>query len=58
MFTEKEKSTAAKYRCWVSDNDRIISFSYIEGYELIEFKKYSDFQNYYYQKTYWGYRVQ
>ncbi len=55
---ERDKNSDKKYRCWISDEEKILSFSFEEGYELIEFDSYWDFQNYCYQKTYWGYRVQ
>lgn len=44
--------------CWISEKDRILSFSYIEGYERKEFDTYKAFQEFYYKQTYWGYRVQ
>lgn len=53
-----EKEFDKKYRCWISDVDKILSFFYVEGYELKEFDTYSEFQNYYYEKTYWGYKAQ
>lgn len=57
MFKHKNKAENKKYRCWISDEDKILSFSCIEGYELKEFDDFSEFQEYYYRKTYWGYRV-
>ena len=42
-----EKEFDKKYRCWISDVDKILSFFYVEGYELTEFDTYSEFQNYY-----------
>ena len=56
--TELKKDSGKKYRCWISDEDKILSFSFEEDYELIEFDTYQEFQDYYYRKTYWGYRVQ
>ncbi|MBQ6718456.1 MAG: hypothetical protein IJN22_06115 [Clostridia bacterium] len=53
-----EKEFDKKYRCWISDDDKILSFFYVEGYEMKEFDTYSEFQNYYYEKTYWGYKAQ
>ena len=55
---ELKKDSDKKYRCWISDEDKILSFSFEEGYELMEFDSYTEFQDYYYRKTYWGYRVQ
>ena len=40
-----------KYRCWINEEDRILSFSFKEGYELKEFKTYKEFQDYYYRKA-------
>ena len=57
-MSEHEKDSNKKYRCWISDEDKILSFSFEEDYELIEFDTYQEFQDYYYRKTYWGYRVQ
>ena len=55
---EHKQDSNKKYRCWISDEDKILSFGFVEGYELIEFDTYEEFQDYYYRKTYWGYRVQ
>ena len=55
---EKSDASNKKYRCWVSKQEKIISFTYEEGYELKEFDSHAEFQDYYYRKTYWGYRVQ
>ena len=52
------KSSDKKYRCWISEEEKILSFSFEENYELIEFDSYEEFQEYYYHKIYWGYRVQ
>ena len=57
-MSEPEKNADKKYRCWISDQNKILSFSYEEGYEVKEFESYEDFQHFYYRKTYWGYRVQ
>ena len=57
-MSEHEKDSDKKYRCWISDEEKILSFSFEEGYELMEFDSYTEFQDYYYRKTYWGYRVQ
>ena len=58
MLSEHEKNSKKKYRCWISDKEKILSFSFEEDYELKEFDSYEEFQDYYYRKTYWGYRVQ
>ena len=58
MCEYSKDSNEKVYRCWISEEDRIVSFSPVEGYEAKEFKSYSDFQEYCYRKTYWGYRVQ
>ena len=55
---EHKKDSDKKYRCWISEEEKILSFSFEEGYELIEFDSYKEFQDYYYRKAYWGYRVQ
>ena len=55
---EHEKDSDKKYRCWINKQEKILSFSFEEGYELIEFDSYKEFQDYYYRKTYWDYRVQ
>ena len=57
-MSERGKCCDNKYRCWISDEDKILSFSPEAGYELKEFETYAQFQDYYYRKTYWGYRVQ
>lgn len=57
-MSKHKKDSDKKYRCWISDEDKILSFSCVEGYKLIEFDTYAEFQDYYYRKTYWGYRVQ
>ena len=57
MSNSKGKSQNKTYRCWISNDDRIISFSNIDGYELKEFDYFLEFQEYYYRKTCWGYRV-
>jgi len=46
------------YYCWINEEDRILSFHYIEGFVLKEFDSFSEFQEYYYKKTYWGFSVQ
>ena len=56
--TRTDVSNNKKYRCWISDEEKILSFSYEEGYELIEFDTLSEFREYCYRITYWGYRVQ
>ena len=58
MVSEHEKTLEKKYQCWINDEEKIISFSFKAGYELKEFDTYGEFQEYYYRKTYWGYRVQ
>lgn len=57
-MSEHEKDSDKKYRCWISDEEKILSFSFEKGYELMEFDSHTEFQDYYYRKTYWGYRVQ
>ena len=57
-MSEHNKNADKKYRYWVSDKDKILSFSFEEGYEMKELDTYCEFQDYYYRKTYWGYRVQ
>lgn len=51
-------SDVKKYRCWINDEEKILSFSYVEGYKMKEFDTHKEFQDFYYQKSYWGYRVQ
>ena len=58
MSKSNKLSNKKVYRCWINDKEKILSFSYIEGYKLKEFNSYTQFQDYYYRKTYWGYRVQ
>ena len=58
MAENQNKPETKKYRCWISDKEKILSFSFEEGYELKEFSNHKEFQEYYYNKTYWGYRVQ
>lgn len=57
-MSEHEKDSDKQHRCWISDEEKILSFRFEEGYELMEFDSYTEFQDYYYRKTYWGYRVQ
>ena len=56
-MSEHEKDSDKKYRCWISDEEKILSFGFEKCYELMEFDSYTEFQDYYYRKTYWGYRV-
>ena len=58
MSEHRDNSDKKNFRCWISENEKILSFHYIEGYELKEFDTYREFQDFYYQKSYWGYRVQ
>lgn len=53
-----ENKNLKKYQCWVNDEDMILSFAPIDGYELKEFDVYSEFQDYYFKKTYCGYKAQ
>ncbi len=57
-MSEHEKNLDKKYRCWISEKENTLSFTCKEGYELKEFNSHKEFQDYYYRKTYWGYRVQ
>ena len=47
-----------KFRCWINKEEEILSFHYVEGYELKEFDTHEEFQDFYYRTSYWGYRVQ
>ena len=58
MSESTTSSELKKYRCWISDEEKILSFHFEDGYELKEFDTYTEFQDFYYQKSYWGYRVQ
>ena len=58
MSESTTSSKLKKYRCWISEKEKIISFHFEDGYELKEFDTYKEFQDFYYQKSYWGYRVQ
>ena len=58
MSEQRDNSDNKKFRCWISKEDEILSFHYVEGYELKEFETHSEFQEYYYWKSYSGYRVQ
>ena len=57
MWGQSKGTDKKKYRCWISERDRILSFNYIEGYELKEFDTKKEFEDYYYSITYWGYKV-
>lgn len=57
MSQQVENKDNKKYVCWINEKDKILSFSYIEGYEQKEFKTQSEFKEYYYNKSYWGYKV-
>lgn len=46
------------YRCWINEAERILSFHYVEGYELYEFDNKDAFQNFYCRAVNWGYKVQ
>ena len=54
---QKKNKNGKKYRCWINRKDKILSFTYIEGYELKEFDSHTEFKEYYYSKSYWGYKV-
>ncbi len=56
-MTENEKISNKKYQCWINEKEKILSFGSQEGYKLLEFDSHQEFQDYYYRKTYWGYRV-
>ena len=58
MLKSNVLSDDKKYQCWINEKEKILSFSFVEGYELKEFDNYKDFQDFYYQKSYWGYRIQ
>lgn len=58
MLENDKSANKNKYRCWINEEDRILSFHYIEGFVLKEFDSFSEFQEYYYKKTYWGFSVQ
>ena len=47
-----------KYFCWINKEEQILSFHYVEGYIMVEFDSHEEFQNFYYQKSYNGYRIQ
>ena len=58
MFESTASSEFKKYRCYISEKEKILSFHFEDGYELKEFNTYREFQDFYYKITYWGYRVQ
>lgn len=47
-----------KYLCWINESEKILSFHFVEGYTLKEFDTHAEFQDFYYQMSYCGYRVQ
>ena len=57
MSQNNEKSDDKKYRCWINKKDKILSFTYIQGYEIKAFDTETEFKDYYYNKSYWGYKV-
>ena len=57
MLETTTLSKSKKYRCWISEKEKILSFHFEDGYELKEFDTYKEFQNFYYLKSYLGYRV-
>ena len=58
ILSQKEKKeNNKKYVCWINEEDKILSFTYIEGYELKAFDTETEFKDYYYNKSYWGYKV-
>lgn len=58
MSEQRDNFDNKKFRCWINKEDKILSFHYVEGYELKEFDTHSEFQEYYYWKSSTGYRVQ
>lgn len=57
MSKQEGNSDNQKYRCWINRKDKILSFTRIDGYEIREFSTYTEFKEYYYNKSYWGYKV-
>ena len=58
-MTKNDKTDVnRKYRCWISEDEQILSFRPVLGYEMKEFENYEQFQEYYYKKTYQGYKAQ
>ncbi len=51
MSESTTSSELKKYRCWISEKEKIISFHFEDGYELKEFNTYNEFQDFYYQKS-------
>ena len=57
MPKQEGNSNNKKYRCWINKKDKILSFTRIDGYEIREFNTHAEFKEYYYNKSYWGYKV-
>lgn len=57
-MSKQQEASDKKYRCWINEEEKTLSFSFEKGYELKEFDTYEKFQDYYYKNTYWGYQVQ
>lgn len=58
MSNSKDGIERNKYQCWINEKKKILSFHFVDGYQLKEFDTHKEFQDFYYQKSYWGYRVQ
>ena len=58
MSNQQGNPSLKIYQCWISEKDKILSFRYVEGYELKAFDTYTEFQVYCYRKSELGYRVQ
>ncbi len=58
MRQEETSQKNKKYRCWISEEEGILSFSHVKGYKLKEFNSQNEMIQYCYYKTYKGFRVQ
>lgn len=57
-MSQQNETTDQKHRCWISDEEKILSFSYVEGFKVKSFDSYQQFMDYCYRKTYQGYLVE
>ena len=53
-----EKEQKEVFVCWLDEDNKILSFHFVEGFERIEFNKKSDFQDFMMLSVSRGFRVQ
>ena len=53
-----EKEQKEVFVCWLDEDNKILSFHFVEGFERKEFNKKSDFQDFMMLSVSRGFRVQ